>query len=269
MFSECLRNLQFHPISATRTSRKPGFVPSAWKNAAPAALKSLNLSIMFPMSFCVFLWILTEWVHVWVCVCVCVTSYRWLYYTNTQGAQQRWLKGREETKRRYQDAKDEGRLKERERERRRWKPAWKLMEQLLTAARLLSWLLRAVVCASWLSDLSRTGPNLATWLPNLCFFPSLSVPLSFFHLLSIMLLWTHPIERISVSPPIAPFWQPDITQRAAGWKRAAGEVGVAASRGSEVSLQQDKGRMRWGWVASTDSVSPLFHPLPSTQSRPT
>lgn len=107
------------------------------------------------------------YMHIWVqyTMSVCVTSNRWLYYTNTQGAQQWRLKRTEDNKRRYHEAKDEKRLKERESERRRWKPAWKLMEQLLTAARLLSWLLRAVVCASWLSNLCLSLGLDQNWQP--------------------------------------------------------------------------------------------------------
>lgn len=99
--------------------------------------------------------------------------------------------------------------------------------------------------------------------PSQSLFGFLSLSLSFISFLS----WTRPIERISVSPPppIPPFWQPDITQRAAGWKRAAGEVGVAASRGSEVSLQQDKGRVSWWWwgVATQTQSPPFFVPSPA------
>lgn len=96
-----------------------------------------------------------------------------------------------------------------------------------------------------LSNLCLSAGLDQTWQPvyvsPFLFFLPLPFPIFvflLFYLLSVILLC---ISFLSL--PIPPFRCSDIMQRAVGWKRAAGEgVGWgAARRGSEVSLQQDRG----------------------------
>lgn len=122
-------------------------------------------------------------------------------------------------------------------------------------------------------SLSRCRPNLAThiffsFFVSPCILPKLSF--SSFYLLSVLLLWTHPIGHPRsffqfFSLPMPLLRESDMMQRAVDWKRAAGEGGSEASCGSKVSLQQDRGGLG-GRHRLCFSLSPPFR---TTQDRAT
>lgn len=159
--------------------------------------------------------------------------------------------------------------------------------QLLTAGRLLSRPLRAVVCVSWLLPLlsnlclclAETRPNLATRMrlsipaPLSQQPPSPQVPIFLFSALVLSAFshfffcpffwWSHPTERVPASASVSPLQTASGELEVSSGRREKVAVGCSAGPegvgGSEVSLQQDGRR---GLL--------LFHalpPLPLDQQR--